>query len=272
MDIRNPARRTRRRDPGATGTRAAGVVPGAQGVRRVADLLRALASRGETGARLVELAQQCRLERPTAHRLLKALDAEGLVARDARTRHYTLGTLVHELGLSAGHRPGARDRCGPAMRAVAERTGDTVFLTMRSGLDSVCIDRTEGAFPIKTLTLDIGTRRPLGIGAGGLALLAALDDAEVESIIAANAWRLAAYGGMRAPALAEMVRRARRLGYALNDRQATPGAMSVGMAVPSPPGTPTLAISVGAIASRMQPARQGEIAKILKSEIRALER
>ena len=267
MEQRTPTRRGRRPPPGP-----AGGVPGAQGVHRVADLLRALASRGETGARLVDLAQQCRLERPTAHRILKALAAEGLVARDARTRHYTLGPLVRELGLSAGHRLGERDRCGPAMRAIAERTGDTAFLTMRSGLDSVCIDRREGAFPIKTLTLDIGTRRPLGIGAGGLALLAALDDAEVEAILAANAWRLAAYGGMRAPALAEMVRRARRLGYALNDRHATPGAMSVGMAVPASQGPPMLAISVGAIASRMQPARQREIAKILKNEIRALGR
>lgn len=266
MDVSRPPRRRVRP---AAGT-APGTVPGAQGVRRVADLLRAIASRGAAGTRLVDLARQCRLERPTAHRLLKALDAEGLVARDEAARTYTLGPLAFELGLAAAHHFHARERCAPALQSIAERTGDTVFLSMRSGLDSVCIDRREGRFPIKTLTLDVGTRRPLGIGAGGLALLASLDDAEVDAVLAANAWRLAAYDGMRAPVLTEMVRRARRLGYALNDRQATPGAMSVGFAIPARQGAPVLAISVGAIASRMQPARQREIAKIVRGEIRSL--
>jgi DNA-binding IclR family transcriptional regulator len=245
-------------------------VPGAQGVHRVADLLRAIASRGAAGARLVDLARQCRLEPPTTHRLLKALDAEGLVARDPSARTYTLGPLTFELGLAAAHHFRARDLCAQALQAIAEHTGDTVFLSMRSGLDTVCIDRREGRFPIKTLTLDVGTRRPLGLGAGGLALLAALDDAEIDAVLGANAWRLAAYGGMRAPVLLDMVRRTRKLGYALNDRQATPGAMSVGLAIPAGQGAPVLAISVGAIASRMQPARQREIAKIVRGEIRSL--
>ena len=75
---------------------------------------------------------------------------------------------------------------------------------------------------------------------------------------------------MRAPVLLDMVRRTRKLGHALNDRQATPGAMSVGLAIPAGQGAPVLAISVGAIASRMQPARQREIAKIVRGEIRSL--
>jgi DNA-binding IclR family transcriptional regulator len=181
-------------------------VPGAQGVHRVADLLRAIASHDAAGARLLDLARQCRLEPPTTHRLLKALDAEGLVARDPSARTYTLGPLTFELGLAAAHHFRARDLCAQALQAIAEHTGDTVFLSMRSGLDTVCIDRREGRFPIKTLTLDVGTRRPLGLGAGGLALLAALDDAEIDAVLGANAWRLAAYGGMRAPVLLDMVR------------------------------------------------------------------
>jgi DNA-binding IclR family transcriptional regulator len=36
--------------------------------------------------------------------------------------------------------------------------------------------RHEGSFPIRTLVLDVGNRRPLGVGAGGLAILAAIGD------------------------------------------------------------------------------------------------
>jgi len=92
-----------------------------------------------------------------------------------------------------------------------------VFLIARSGYDSVCIDRREGAFPIKTFTLDVGTRRPLGAGAGGLALLLLLPDEEVDAIIAANAVRIGSYNKLTVPALLKALRRSRELGYALND-------------------------------------------------------
>ena len=40
-----------------------------------------------------------------------------------------------------------------------------------SGADAVCIDRRLGSYPVKTLTVEVGTKRPLGIGAGSLAIL-----------------------------------------------------------------------------------------------------
>jgi DNA-binding IclR family transcriptional regulator len=68
------------------------------------------------------------------------------------------------------------------MMRIAEATGDTVFLTQRSGLDSVCVDRQEGTFPIKTFTLEIGMRRPLGVGTGSLAILSGLSEEEVKHV------------------------------------------------------------------------------------------
>src|SRR5690606_39494348 len=62
-----------------------------------------------------------------------------------------------------------------------------------SDLDAVCIDRAEGSFPIRVLTQNVGTRRPLGIGSGSLALLAAAPDDEVDNILRRNASRLKDY-------------------------------------------------------------------------------
>jgi DNA-binding IclR family transcriptional regulator len=56
-----------------------------------------------------------------------------------------------------------------------------------SGTDGVCLHHEEGSFPIHTQVLSAGRRYPLGIGAGSLALLAAMSDREVERIINANA-------------------------------------------------------------------------------------
>lgn len=245
----------------------AGHLAGSQSVHRAAALLQAVASRGLAGGRLVELARHTGLERPTAHRILKSLIAERLLVQDGDTRRYQLGPLIFEMSQAAGPQANIRQVCEPMLASIAERSGDTVFLTVRSGFDSVCVDRKEGGFPIKTLTLDIGTRRPLGVGAGGIALLMMLPEAEAERIVLSNAPRLICHGSLTVPALLEMVRRARRLGYALNDMQATPGAISIGLPIPNRNGPPIAAVSIGAIASRMTPERQAELAADLREKL-----
>lgn len=245
---------------------------GGQSIHRATVLLRTVASHGLAGARLVELARQTGLERPTAHRILKNLIASRLLVQDGDTRRYQLGPLIFELANSAGPQANIQPLCEPMLLDIARRSGDTVFLTVRSGFDGVCIDRKEGGFPIRTLTLDVGTRRPLGVGAGGVALLMPLAESEVERIVAYNTLRLNCHGSLTAQALLGMVRRARTLGYALNDMQATPGAMSVGLPIPNPRGSPFAAVSIGAIASRMLPERQQELAGLLREELEEIGR
>lgn len=256
-------------------TRSAGSgspVRGAQAIHRAAQLLRAIASRGRDGARLVDLTQLTRLEQPTARRILKSLVAEGIVAQEPASHRYLLGHLVFELGLAAAPQFNLQRLCEPSLVRIAEKTGDTVFLSVRSGFDSVCIDRKEGAFPIRTLTLDIGSRRPLGVGAGGIALLMGLPAEDIDAILATNAQRLLRFAGIDTSLLKSMIARAQQLGYALNDRQVTPGAMSVGLPLAKRDGPPVAAISVGAISNRMGAVRQRELAAVLRQEVKVLEK
>ena len=137
---------------------------GTQSIERALTLIREIAAHNRTGSRLLDLANRTGLQRPTVHRMLKCLTLENMVQQDPDTHRYYLGPMVFELGLTAAPRYNLREICHPSLSRIAEATGDTVFLTQRSGLDAVCLDRHEGTFPIKTFTLEIGMRRPLGIG------------------------------------------------------------------------------------------------------------
>ena len=245
---------------------------GTQSIQRASLLVRLIASSNRAGLRLSDLVQQSGLERPTARRMLKCLVAEGMVLQDKLSHRYFLGPLVFELGLAAAPRFNLRELCRASVQRIAERTADTVFLTVRSGYDSVCIDRAEGSFPIKALTLEVGTRRPLGVGAGGLALLMPLADEAAEQIIASNAPRLAAYNGLTAQGLLRLLKRSRDLGYSLNDDHIAAGATSMGLPIVNPFGEPLASISVGAIASRMKPERRPEVAAALREEVQVLSR
>ena len=64
--------------------------------------------------------------------------------------------------------------------ALAAESGDSSFVSLRRGSYSVCLQREEGDFPIRTHVLQAGARHPLGVGAGAMAILAALTEAEAE--------------------------------------------------------------------------------------------
>ena len=125
--------------------------------------------------------------------------------------------MLYELGLSAAPTVKLEELCRPNIRSLADATGDMVFLTLRSGLDAVCIDRQEGAYWIRTYTLEVGTRRPLGIGAGSLAILSALPRGGDPEHAGVRPARLEAYNGVTAKKLLRLVRQTQRRGYAVHD-------------------------------------------------------
>jgi DNA-binding IclR family transcriptional regulator len=244
---------------------------GTQSIERALILMREIAAHNRTGTRLLDLASRTGLQRPTVHRMLKCLTLENMVQQDPESHRYFLGPMVFELGLTAAPRFNLREICHPAMSRIADATGDTVFLTQRSGLDAVCLDRHEGTFPIKTFTLEIGMRRPLGVGTGSLAILSALPDEEVRDIVNANAPRLPEYG-LTPVALVGQVKKAQKLGYAVREMPSLAGVRSLGHALHNQSGIAFAALSISAISSRMTEKRVGELAGMLKAEARMVEK
>jgi DNA-binding IclR family transcriptional regulator len=244
---------------------------GTQSIERALLLMREIAAHNRTGSRLLDLASRTGLQRPTVHRMLKCLTFENMVQQDPDTHRYYLGAMVFELGLTAAPRFSLREICHPAMNRIAEATGDTVFLTQRSGFDAVCLDRQEGTFPIKTFTLEIGMRRPLGVGTGSLAILSALSEEEVKHVIASNTPRLPEYG-LTPTSLLAQVRRAQKLGYAVREMPSLAGVRSIGQALHNQSGVAFAALSISAISSRMNEKRINELAGLLKTETRLVEK
>jgi DNA-binding IclR family transcriptional regulator len=155
-------------------------------IDRVVAIMTALSVCDAGGLQLGDVAGAAGLPKPTAHRILWALTHNGLAFQDLTTRRYRLGARAAALGRTA-RRQHAAATAQLALDRIAAATGDTAFASVREGASAVCVARAIGSYPIRTLTLEIGARRPLGIGAGSLALLATLKNAEVARVIAHNA-------------------------------------------------------------------------------------
>lgn len=245
---------------------------GTQSIRRAAFLLRLIAANNKAGLRLVDLVRHSGLEQPTVHRMLKAMIAENMVIQRAENRRYFLGPILFELGLAAEQHYGLREMCQSSLVRIAEKTGDTVFLTVRRGREAVCIDRKDGAFPVKVFTLNVGDRRALGVGAGGLAILAELPEVDAEQVIEGNSKILGLVGGLNAKEMKQRVAQARRHGYGIHDVLNVSGVKAVGVAIKNAEGDPFAALSISAVATRIANQRIEELVVLLRKEASVIEK
>jgi DNA-binding IclR family transcriptional regulator len=247
-----------------------GSVAGAQLVSYAARVLRAVAAQ-HAGLRIADIARHTGLERSTVNRVVRALCAERLLMAGPQPRHYVLGPLAFELGLAAARNFPLREIAASSLERLAELTGDTCFLMVRSGADAVCLDRREGAYPVRALSIGIGDRRQLGAAAGSLAMLLAMPEDEREAYVRDNAERIRAYGMLDADVVRAMIRRAQELGFALNQDNIIPDVAAVGVAIPSRVGVPFAALSVSALTSRMIPGdRYRTVVQWLRREAEAI--
>lgn len=243
---------------------------GTQSIQRAVRLLRYIAAHDLNGVRLIDAMRALELQRSTTHRILQCLVAEGLLAVKSPGQRYVLGSLAFELGLRAARRERLREACRASLERIAKHSGDVVFLSVRRDVETVCLDRAEGNYPVRAFTREMGDRRPIGFGAVGISILAVMADADVERILQDGAEILRAYSE-EAPSHAWVrVRDARERGYALHKRE-THGLRAIALPIRDPSGQPFAAFSLCAISSRLTEDRAGELAAFMREEIAQVE-
>jgi DNA-binding IclR family transcriptional regulator len=242
-----------------------------QGIERFAAILRALAThQAEGGGRLTDIALAAGLSKSTVHRLLGNLVQQGLVEQDPGSSLFYLSFEMFALGAAAANRFGLLELAHGHLVELERRCSDTVYVSIRSSAEAICIDRVEGSFPIKVLTLNIGDRRPLGVGAGSLALLAALPDDEINETLETNRVALTRYSNFDSVRLWTAIRSARERGYSFNPGLLIPEMCAIGVPVLNSQGQPLAALSIAATVGRMEPGRRAMLAEWLHAEAKAL--
>ncbi len=247
------------------------VADGARSLHRAIGLVRLLSTRGATGWRLSDLAREAALEHSTVHRMLACLLEERLAVRVSGTRRYTLGPLAYELGVAAAPHFAIERLAAPALTQLAAETRDIVFLNVRSGTDSVCVARFEGREALKAYTVEVGTRRPLSLSAGGAAILISLPRAEQTRIETQNLHTIEQRGEARQTAVRRMLQRSRRLGYGCNQEDLIPGIVAIGVPIRSATGEPLASLSLAAFGDDLKTPRRNRLIERLNTEAEKIE-
>lgn len=254
-------------DTTAKKTGAIGPVSRVKSVRKIAAIIRLVAAHDPQGIRLKTICDELGFKSAAAHHLLQTLAAEKLIAFDASTKRYHLALEL--ILLCRGTYPmRIAEYCSGLLRRVAATTDDTVILYVRSGFHAICVDRAEGSYPVRALTIDVGDRRPIGYGAGPLALLAYLPDSEVNEILKMNNRAYAEYNlPSDEAALRAQVEKSRQQSFVRNNGEINPNVSAVAVPVRDGDGNVVAAVSVVAILERLQDERAATIAALLAKEV-----
>lgn len=236
-------------------------IEGAQVVSRVAAILRAVSAAMPAGAGTTTLASTVGLSRPTVHRLLNSLAADGFVDHDAASGRWMLGPELYLMGSIAAERYDISALARDSVRALAAATGERAFLSARRGDETVCLLREEGSFPIRSFVLSEGVRFPLGVASAGLVILAMLPDAAVDRYLASAS--LDRHPGHSSAALRERIAQTRATGYAVNPGLIVEGSWGMGAAIFDASGQPAWALSLTGIEGRFSAERRPELGRLL---------
>jgi DNA-binding IclR family transcriptional regulator len=229
-------------------------------LRRGLHILNALRSGGEMN--VGRLSQATGIPRPTIYRVLDVLEAEHYVRRLSGS--YFAATLPEER--VDERRDAWVSYFAPRMRRIASRTGNSVFLGAIVGDDLLVLHREIGPYPIQILALPIGGRQPLGVGAGGVALLSDMPTKQLAAVLRRNAELYKNFGSLNATLVRRLIENCQARGYSVVGNYALKGVLGLGLLC-SGPELQKCAVSVTAPIDRMTASAQRDAIKIMREEL-----
>lgn len=202
----------------------------------------------EGGTRtFTELVRATGFSRSTTHRLIKAMEAQGLLSLRGGFG-YRLGPRLLRLATVAMAELPLRDLARPALERLAEVTGESAQLYVRSGDERVCVDAVESTSELRTI-VRVGSSLPLTAGSAGKVFLAWASEPDRERLLR----RVERFtpSTPTAPQLRGQVEAIRRRGWSTSSGERERGVGSVSAAVLGPYDELVAVVSVSGPESRV---------------------
>lgn len=237
----------------------------------VMQILQITARGGHRGASVDDYLDELSFSRPTLYRLLKGLKQQGFLRSSPIRGRYLLGYELLVLGAQAGNGAGLRDLARPRLLTLAQHWGDSFYLFARDGINAVCLEVQNGAYPVGSFVRATGGRVPLGVGQASIALLAYLGTGERSEILNHNAERLMDEYAIAIVDIEDEIDHLLTHGYARGvEGSLLPEYCGLAIPILDHSGHPLGAMSCSMLKSRMTEAHRIEVLQGMKREVAAM--
>ena len=230
-------------------------------------MLEAVAEDAE-GLSNAEISRKLQIPKSSASYILRTLETQGYLNRNAETGKYRVGLKV--LSLSRGALTGidVREVALPIMRHLVEKTNLTCHLAILDGPDAVYIEKVE---PTGFIRMDtwVGRRMRVHATSVGKSLVAHIPQERLEKMLAERGMEKRTSKTITTVArLLKDLEKVREQGYAVDDEENNMGARCVGASVFNQNGSIEAAIGLSGTINQVNPHTMPRILEHLKDAAR----
>jgi len=197
-----------------------------------------------------DVARKFKMSVSNAYKYLRVFEEYGFVTRK-RDKKYVPGYKLAEYGAMVLRKIDLREIAHPYLVDVMSKTGQTVHLVIKDGLEGVYIDKVEGVYSIPMVSR-VGMKIQLYSAASGKAILAHLPKEELEEYLSMVRLERKTPNTITDPEkLKEELRKIRELGYAIDNEENEVGIRCIGVPIFDHNGYPVAGMSVSGAAQRL---------------------
>lgn len=191
------------------------------------------------------------LPKPTAHRIVRMLESEGLLQREPGNRRYVPGSRMVQLGLGMVAAAMLRSPRHAILESLSQKIGETCNFGVMTGSHVVYLDRVESAWPFG-LRFESGSRVPLHCTSMGKLFLSQLP-AQRRSLLLRSIplHRYTETTIVDLERLEEELESIRAAQVSIDNQEFLAGVVCVAVPVFNPGGQPVAAIAISAPLARM---------------------
>jgi DNA-binding IclR family transcriptional regulator len=212
---------------------------------------------------VTDLGRRLSLDKGTVHRLLAALLDDGFVEKDVDTRRYLLGMGIVDIAVSRLRESSVTACALSYMEGLRNRLKETIALMVPDGRKMACALVCESQQPIR-LGFNIGERIPIHRTASGFAWLSTQPESDYRRLILASIGREELPSGLTLEKIVSEVRKAKTNGYAIS-KYYRPEGGGIASAILDGSGRCVAALTLAALTENLQPPRDSEVGRILRS-------
>ncbi|WP_417499801.1 IclR family transcriptional regulator [Methylophaga sp.] len=234
-------------------------------LNRAAIIMTTITRGPSKGSLLTEIVNKTQLPRTTVVRTLTMLNELGWVVKDEQSGRFNLGMDLAAIGYSAISRNPIERVAATLLSELADELNQVVYLSVRTGLDMVCIGRYEGETVIQVGRGGPGLRGPLGMTQSCFGIFAALPQAQVNEIIEANMRRYHKIEGFDEIGFRKSITNTFESGYGIYSNVILDRAMSgLGVPIIDLSGFPIAGIGTTFISDWLSDQQKGDCVKLMR--------
>ena len=212
---------------------------------------------------VTELSKKLKLHKNNVFRILATLQSRNYIEQNRSNDNYRLGIKCLELGQTFIRQRGLLKQAKPILQELAEKTGETSYISILRGNEVVYLDAVETSSTVRVISR-VGLHMPIHATAAGKALVAFESEEELQKRFAGEIPRYTKGTKVRSEELMKDFATVRDLGYATDCEEFEDGLRCIGAPVRDYTRKVVGAISVSGPANRLS---DDKIAQVVGHEV-----